>query len=72
MQWLLKDIESDLFDALLLFDLDRLGRGDSIDSDYIKNILKKTHTYLCIGEKVMNLNNDNDDTLYEFNAFLPN
>lgn len=70
MQRLLKDIESELFDALLLVDQDRLGRGDSSDSDYIKRILKKTHTYLCIGEKVMNLHNDNDDTLYEFNAFF--
>lgn len=51
MQRLLKDIESELFDALLVVDQDRLGRGDSSDSDYIKRILKKTHTYLCIGEK---------------------
>ena len=60
---MLKDIESELSDALLGVDQDRLGRGNSSDSDYIKGILKKTHTYLCIGEKAMNLHNDTDDTL---------
>lgn len=70
MQKLLKAVELGLYDAVLVVDQDRLSRGKGVETDYIKRIFKKSITYICIGNKVMNLNDDNDDTLYEFNAFF--
>ncbi|WP_281282483.1 recombinase family protein [Paenibacillus piri] len=60
-QRLLQDIEEGLFDAVLVVDWDRLGRGDMGDTDRIKKALKKSNTLVITPGKWYDLNDDDDD-----------
>jgi site-specific DNA recombinase len=57
-QRLLQDIEEGLFDAVLVVDWDRLGRGDMGDTDRIKKALKKSNTLVITPGKWYDLNDD--------------
>ncbi|HHY20616.1 MAG TPA: recombinase family protein [Bacilli bacterium] len=70
MQRLLKDVEEDTFDAVLVVDYDRLSRGDAGQQDRIKKIFKKNGTLIITPNKVYDLNNDNDDTYTDFQGFM--
>lgn len=70
MQKLLKDIEEDLFDAVLVVDIDRLGRGDEEDSGKIKRIFRNTGTFIITPTKVYNLENEDDESYLEFQTFM--
>jgi DNA invertase Pin-like site-specific DNA recombinase len=70
MQKLLDDIENDLFDAVLVIDIDRLGRGDEEDSGKIKRIFRNSGTLIITPNKVYNLENEDDETYLEFQTFL--
>lgn len=67
---LLDDIENDLYDAVLVVDIDRLGRGNEEDSGKIKRIFKNSGTLIITPEKVYNLENEDDETFVEFKTFL--
>ncbi len=70
MQKLLDDIEGDLFDAVLVIDIDRLGRGDEEDSGKIKRIFRNSGTLIITPSKIYNLENEDDETYLEFQTFL--
>lgn len=70
MQKLLTDIEGDLYDGVLVVDIDRLGRGDEEDSGKIKRILRNAGTFIITPNKVYNLENEDDETYLEFQTFL--
>lgn len=67
---LLKDIENDLYDAVLVIDQDRLSRGEGADADRVKNTLLASDTVMCIQDRIFNLENDTDNTIYNVNSFL--
>jgi len=67
---LLEDIENDLYDAVLVVDFDRLGRGNEEDSGKIKRIFKNSGTLIITPNKVYNLENEDDETFVEFLTFL--
>ena len=67
---LLKDIEEELFDAVLVIDIDRLGRGDEEDSGKIKRIFRNSNTFIVTPSKIYNLENEDDETYLEFQTFL--
>jgi DNA invertase Pin-like site-specific DNA recombinase len=70
MQRLLEDIENDLFDAVLVIEIDRLGRGDEEDSGKIKRIFRSSGTLIITPNKVYNLENEDDETYLEFQTFM--
>ncbi len=70
MQKLLLDIENDLYDGVLVVDIDRLGRGDEEDSGKIKRILRNAGTFIITPQKIYNLENEVDETYLEFQTFL--
>ncbi|MBZ9688445.1 recombinase family protein [Clostridium estertheticum] len=70
IQQLLSDVKQDLYDAVLVVDVDRLGRGKSSDFENIKHTLVSSNTFLCIVDKVMDLTNDNDDIMLDFQFFF--
>lgn len=70
MKKLLEDIQSEIYDAVLVVDYDRLSRGDMGQQDTIKKILKKTDTLIVTPNKVYDLNNEVDDTYTDFQGLL--
>lgn len=69
-QRLLQDIEEGLFDAVLVVDWDRLGRGDMGDTDRIKKAFKKSNTLVITPGKWYDLNDDDDDFNVDAKAFI--
>jgi len=58
---LLEDIENDIYDAIVMIDIDRLTRGSEEDRGYILKKLRQTETFIATPEKIYNLDDDNDD-----------
>jgi site-specific DNA recombinase len=69
-QRLLQDIDEGLFDAVLVVDWDRLGRGDMGDTDRIKKAFKKSNTLVITPGKWYDLNDDDDDFNVDAKAFI--
>ncbi|MBW4081316.1 recombinase family protein [Paenibacillus sp. S150] len=69
-QRLLQDIEEGLFDAVLVVDWDRLGRGDMGDTDRIKKALKRSNTLVITPGKWYDLDDDDDDFNVDAKAFI--
>jgi len=67
---LLQDVEDGLWDATIVVDIDRLGRGDEEDSGRIKRIYRQSETFIMTPEKLYNLDNESDETYFEFQTFL--
>lgn len=61
LQRLLKDVQANTFDAVLVVDIDRLSRGDLGELDHIKKILHKSKTLLCDRHSILNLGNGRDE-----------
>lgn len=61
MQQLLKDIQDNMYDAVVCVDLDRLGRGTLGEWDYIKQIFQRSQTYIVTPSSLYNLADDNDE-----------
>ena len=67
---LLNDIEEGLWDATLVMDIDRLGRGDEENSGKIKRIYRESETLIITPNKIYNLENEDDETYLDFQTFL--
>lgn len=61
MQQLLRDVEDNMYDAVVCVDLDRLGRGDLVDWGTIKRVFQRTNTYMVTPTSLYNLNDDNEE-----------
>lgn len=70
IQELLADIEDDLFDAIIVVETDRLGRGKSGDMERIKEVLVKSETLLCERGKLLDLSTDQDEFVYDMRTFI--
>lgn len=69
---LLKDIREELYDAILIYDYDRLGRGNATDQDTIINSLRQTDTLIIQANpfQILNPNDERDEETMEFKGFL--
>lgn len=67
---LLKDIENQLYDAVVVMDLDRLSRGDSEEQGRIKNTLRRSGTLIVTPNKIYDLKDDNDDMFSDFAGLI--
>lgn len=67
---LLQDVEDGLWDATLVVDIDRLGRGNEEDQGRIKRIYRQSETFIMTPTKIYNLENEDDETYLEFQTFL--
>jgi site-specific DNA recombinase len=70
MSRLMRDLQDDLFDAVLVVDIDRLSRGDDVEQGQIKRLLSKTNTLVITPQKIFDFENDMDETIYDFHTFL--
>ena len=67
---LLKDVETNSVDGILVVDVDRLARGDTTDQGIISRTFKYTDTKIITLMKVYDPNNDEDEDFFEFNLFM--
>lgn len=70
MVQLLKDIENEMYDAVVVMDMDRLSRGDGEEQARIKNALRRSETFIITPNKVYDLNDDGDDMFSDFEGLM--
>lgn len=70
MQKLLVDIENNIYDAVCVVDIDRLGRGSKTDQGKIEDVFIKTDTYIVTPQQIYNLKNDDDDFIIDMKTFI--
>lgn len=67
---LLDEVKQGLYDAVLVMDIDRLGRGNMQDQGLILETFKKSKTKIVTPRKIYDLTNEFDEEYSEFEAFM--
>ncbi|WP_304340257.1 recombinase family protein [Metaclostridioides mangenotii] len=70
MMELLNEVKNGLFDAVLVMDIDRLGRGNMQDQGLILDTFKESNTKIITPRKIYDLSNEFDEEYSEFEAFM--
>lgn len=70
MMELLDEVKENKYDAVLVMDIDRLGRGNMQDQGLILETFKKTNTKIITPRKTYDLRNEWDEEYSEFEAFM--
>lgn len=70
MQRLLADVEKGMWDGVLVMELERLARGDSIDQGIVAQTFRITGTLIVTPNKVYNPLNEFDEEYFEFGLFM--
>lgn len=67
---LLDEVKRGLYDAVLVMDIDRLGRGNMQDQGLILDTFKQSKTKIITPRKVYDLSDEWDEEYSEFEAFM--
>ncbi|RDU23187.1 recombinase family protein [Anaerosacchariphilus polymeriproducens] len=70
MQQLLSDIESGTWDNVLVMEVERLARGDTIDQGIVAQAFKYSNTNIITPVKTFDPNNEFDEEYFEFGLFM--
>ena len=70
MQQLLSDIEKDMWKGVLVVEVERLARGDTIDQGIVAQAFKYTNTKIITPMKVYDPSNEFDEEYFEFGLFM--
>ncbi|GCL71748.1 recombinase family protein [Paenibacillus naphthalenovorans] len=70
MQELLREVDSGLYDGVLVMDMDRLGRGNMQEQGLILETFRNANTLIITPLKTYDLRNEMDETMSEFQAFF--
>lgn len=70
MQELLAEVELGKYDGVLVIDLERLGRGNSIDQGIISETFRYSNTKIVTPAKTYDLSNEFDDEYTEYGLFM--
>lgn len=60
---LLKDVENDFYDAVVVMDYDRLSRGDKEDRARVEKVLKLSSTLVVTPNRVYDLNDEDQELI---------
>lgn len=60
---LLKDVENDFYDAVVVMDYDRLSRGDKEERARIEKVLKQSNTLVVTPTRVYDLNDEDQELI---------
>lgn len=69
MQQLLQDVENQLWKGVLVVDVERLARGDTIDQGIIAQVFKYSQTLIITPLKTYDPNNEYDEEFFEYGLF---
>ncbi len=70
MQRLLQDVENGMWDGVLVMEVERLARGDTIDQGLVAQTFKYTDTKIITPMKVYDPSNEFDEEYFEFGLFM--
>ena len=70
MQELLRDVEQGMWDGVLVMEIERLARGDTIDQGLVAQTFKYSDTLIITPNKTYNPNNEFDEEYFEFGLFM--
>lgn len=70
MQQLLKDVENGLWKGVLVVEVERLARGDTIDQGIVAQAFKYTNTKIITPLKTYDPANEFDEEYFEFGLFM--
>lgn len=70
MQQLLEDVKAGLYAGVIVNDVDRLGRGDSIDQEIIKYTFASSRTLIITPNRDIDPANPTDDDMLDFSMFM--
>ncbi|AEE97709.1 recombinase family protein [Mahella australiensis] len=70
MQQLLVDVEQGTWDGVLVMEIERLARGDTIDQGIVAQTFKYSNTKIITPMKIYDPNNEFDEEYFEFGLFM--
>lgn len=70
MQQLLTEVEGGLWDGVLVMEVERLARGDTIDQGIVAQTFKFSDTKIITPMKTYDPNNEFDEEYFEFGLFM--
>ena len=70
MMQLLKEVEQNMYDGVLVMDVDRLGRGNMQEQGLILETFRASNTKIITPRKTYDLNDEFDEEYSEFEAFM--
>lgn len=70
MQQLLREVESGMWDGVLVVEVERLARGDTIDQGVVSRAFQYSDTKIITPTKVYDPNNEFDEEYFEFGLFM--
>ena len=70
MQQLLNDIENNMWTGVLVVEVERLARGDTIDQGIVSQTFKNSYTKIITPIKIYDPNNEYDEEYFEFGLFM--
>lgn len=70
MQQLLQDVESGIYAGVLVMEVERLARGDTIDQGIVAQAFKYSDTKIITPAKTYDPNNEYDEEYFEFSLFM--
>ncbi len=70
MQQLLADVEQGMYDGVIVIEVERLARGDTIDQGIVAQAFKYSDTKIITPAKTYDPNNEFDEEYFEFGLFM--
>lgn len=70
MQRLLQEVEQGVWSGVLVMEVERLARGDTIDQGIVAQTFKYSNTKIITPTKTYNPNNEFDEEYFEFGLFM--
>lgn len=70
MQALLSDVNDGKYDGVLVMEIERLARGDTIDQGVVAQAFKTSGTKIITPIKIYDPNNEFDEEYFEFSLFM--
>lgn len=70
MQQMLQDIMNNIYDGVLVMEVERLARGDTIDQGIVAQAFRESGTLIVTPVKTYDPNNEYDEEYFEFSLFM--
>ena len=70
MQNLLRDVESGIYEGVLVVEVERLARGDTKDQGTVSDTFKYSNTKIITPVKTYDPSNEFDEEYFEFGLFM--
>lgn len=70
MQRLLTEVENGLWDGVLVMEIERLARGNTVDQGIITRVFRCANTQIITPAKVYDPDNEFDEEYFEFSLFM--